>query len=90
MLLLSAMKPFQTALKDGFVHILDTADPAVIDQLRREHVQIDQDGYYSFTFGDKNEFELAIEPLQEEGHYQIALYRNRITLTEKIDIWTKH
>lgn len=42
-------------------------------------------GYYSFKFGDNHEFELAFEPLMQDGQMYVALYRNgELLLNDKV------
>jgi hypothetical protein len=83
------MKVFLEALKDSFLHIKEINNKDLIQELREEGVQIDAEGYYSFSFGDHKEFELAIEPIGPEGQFQIALYKNRVKLIDKLPIWIK-
>lgn len=79
-------KAFDKALRDGFQHITDISDPEQLGKLRREGIQVDQEGYWSFTFGERGEFELCLEPILDEGMYYVALYKNRVLLTEKLPI----
>lgn len=85
------MKTFLDALTDGFSHIKELSDPEQIKKLRDENVLIDDEGYYSFCFGEHKEYELAIEPVLEidkdEKTYYITLYKNRIPITERL--WIK-
>ncbi len=37
-----------------------------------------------FRFGDKTEYELAFEPLIFDNQMYVALYKNKILLTEKV------
>lgn len=83
------MKSFPIALHDSFTHIAQITDPETLKQLRSEGVRCDDEGYYTFTFGDHKEYEWAVEPIGEEGQYQMVLYKNRVPLCEKLQIWTK-
>ena len=87
------VKDFDEALRDGFTHIKELSDPAQIQTLRKEGVLIDEEGYYSFFFGEHKELELAIEPLMEDENeermFYISLYKNRVRLTEPLPIWTR-
>lgn len=83
------MKDFSESLKDGFSHITDITDIQAVKKFREEGIRIDDEGYYSFAFGEHKEYELCIEPIGEDGQYQIALFKNRILLTEKLPVWTK-
>lgn len=78
------MKQFQEALSDGFKHITQISDPAFLNKLRHEGVLVDEEGIYSFSFGDSFEYSLQIEPLKDEEEYRIVLYKNRIPLTEPL------
>ncbi len=80
------MKGFEEALKDGFVHVTEITDPELLRSLRADGVQIDAEGYHSFYFGDKKEFELRFEPILEDGMYYVALYLRNVLLTEKIPV----
>lgn len=80
-------KPFDEALKDSFNHVTQINDPETVAQLRAQGVLVDSEGYHALTFGDHNEYELAIEPIADEGNYQIAIYKNRVPLAEKLIIW---
>ncbi len=82
-------KAFQDALRDGYNHLTESTDQERIKQLRDEGVLVDDEGYHVFSFGPEHQYELTIEPLSEDGQYQIALYKNGITLTEKLPIWSK-
>lgn len=42
------------------------------------------EGYYSFTFGNDNEYELCFEPLLWNNQMYVALYKNKELLTEKV------
>lgn len=78
-------KDFYEALSDGFSHITSITDKQTLDTLRSEGIRIDDEGYYSYGFGQNNsEYELCIEPIHEEGVYLVALYKNRVLLTEKL------
>ncbi len=81
------VKDFFEALKDGFIHVTEITDPETLKKLRSDDILIDEEGYYSFSFGEKKEFELCIEPFGEEGQYCISLYKNRVRLTERLPIW---
>lgn len=83
------MKPFTEALADGFIHITEITDKDTLKQLRDEGILIDTEGYYVYSFGPEKEYELCIEPTQDEGTYFIALYKNRVLLTEKLLLHTK-
>lgn len=76
------IKPFHEALSDGFKHIKNINNPELIKKFREEGILIDQEGYYSFVFGDKKEFELSIEPIG--SGYMISLYKNRVRITEPL------
>lgn len=82
------MKPFFEALSDGFTHITEITDPASLAALRAEGIRVDDEGYYTFSFGEHKEFELRIEPFSDEGCYLVALYKNSIPITQKLVIWT--
>lgn len=82
------MKPFFEALSDGFFHITDITDPALLTSLRSEGIRVDDEGYYTFSPVDHKEFELRIEPFGEEGCYLIAFYRSGVALTQKLVVWT--
>lgn len=83
------MKPFYEALKDGYQHIREITDPRFLGKLRQEGIRVDDEGYYTFPFGDKKEYELRVEPIGEDGEYQVALYKNGILMNEKLHLWTK-
>jgi hypothetical protein len=83
------MKPFAEALRDGFHHVREITDPIFLRSLRSEGIRVDDEGYYSFSFGDKKEYELRVEPIGEEGEYQVALYKNNVLMNEKLHIWIK-
>lgn len=78
------MKYFPEALKDGFEHISEVPDKALVASLRDEGILIDSEGYYRKLFGEHKEFELRLEPIGHEGTYYVALYRFSILLTEKL------
>lgn len=80
-------KDFLESLRDGFNHITNISDPELVKTLREEGISIDSEGYYSFLFGEHKEYELAVEPLNTEGQYYIALYKNRVLLTVKLPVW---
>jgi len=80
------MKQFQEALSDGFTHITQISDPAFLNKLRADGVLVDEEGIYSFSFGDNHEYSLNVEPLKDENEYRIILYKNRIPLTEPLII----
>lgn len=82
------MKSFAEALKDGFAHIKHITDPILSKSLHEEGILGDE-GYYTFSFGEHKEYELAVEPAgrEDEDIFYIALYKNRILLTEKLQIW---
>ncbi len=80
------MKPFEEALRDGFQHILEITDPETLKKLRDDGIRVDEEGYYSFSFGEKKEFELCIEAVGDEGNYYISLYKNRVLLTQRLPI----
>lgn len=82
------MKGFFEALSDGFTHITQISDPAFLQKLRSENVLVDSEGIFSFPFGEKHEYSLNVEPLQEEHTYRIVLYKNRVPLTEPLVIAT--
>ncbi len=81
------MKPFIEALRDGFNHVTEISDPEQIAVLRGEGIRIDEEGLYVFSFGEKKEYDLRIEPYGEEGHYLVALYKNGVLLNNKLPIW---
>jgi len=83
------MKAFSEALADGFTHILEISDPELLKTLRDEGIQIDTEGYWSFSFGENKEYELCVEPLAEDGNFRMCLYKNRVLLTEPLIIWEK-
>ena len=83
------MKGFVEALSDGYKHIRDITDPHFLKKLREEQIKVDEEGLWEFTFGDHKEYDLRVEPIGEEGQYQIALYKNGILLTQKLPVWTK-
>lgn len=64
----------------------DSSDPEFIQKMRSEHILIDDEGYWSFSFGDDKEFELCVEPIGPEGTYAIALYKNRVLLLNRLPI----
>lgn len=78
------MKPFIEALHDGFALVKEISDPATLKELRAQGILIDTEGYHTYSFGDRKEYELCVEPVGEEGTYYIALYKNRVLLTEKL------
>ncbi len=82
-------KSFQEALIDGFEHVTHVNDLESLKDLREEGVRVDDEGYYSFSFGEHKEYELCIEPLSEDNQFQIAIYKNRIPLNVKLPIWSK-
>jgi hypothetical protein len=83
------MKPFGEALHDGFTHITDISDPTQLHAMRDAGIRIDDEGYYVFAFGDQKEYRLQVEPIGEDGHYLISLYKDQIKITESLSIWTK-
>jgi hypothetical protein len=80
------LKPFEEALKDGFLNIKDIPDKEFRDFLREEGVAVDDVGIWQYIFGEHKEFELTVEPLEEENEYLIGLYRNKILLIPKLYI----
>lgn len=78
------MKDFQEALSDGFKHISAVNDPEQLKKLLKADIAVNEEGYYSFSFGDKHEFELCVEPMTEENTYRIVLYKSRVILTEPL------
>lgn len=83
------LKPFYEALSDGFTHITEISDREFRDYLRSEGVVVDDEGIWQYAFGDHKEFDLIIEPLEEEGEYQVALYKNHVLLIPKLYICAK-
>lgn len=83
------MKDFAESLRDGFTHITHLTDPVQITLLREEGILVDSEGYFSFSFGEHKEFELCFEPVGDEGEYLVALYKNRILLTQKVPVCQK-
>lgn len=81
------MKRFVEVLHDGFTHEANITDPELIATLRHEGVTIDQDGIYIFSFGDHKEFQLTIEPLASDNHYQVGLYKDHVPINLKLPIW---
>jgi len=77
-------KPFQEALADGFKHIKNITDPELITSLRDQGILVDSEGVYTFSFGEKHEFSLNIEPIGEG--YLISLYKNKVRLTEPLPV----
>ncbi len=78
------MKDFKTALRDGFNHIKEITDPNLLKQLRNEGVRVDDEGLHEFPFGDHKEYTLRVEPIGDEGHWQVALYKNEVLINEKL------
>jgi len=83
---MSGIKDFPEALKDGFQHILSISDPAQVRKMRDEGILVDGEGYWSFSFGEKGEYELCIEPILEEGMFYVSLYKQRVLLTERLPV----
>ncbi len=77
------------ALTDGFQHIIDITDPETVRWYRDLGVRIDDEGYYSFSFGEHKEYEMRIEPLGTEDQYYVSLYKNGVLLTERLPVWTR-
>lgn len=82
------MKDFEESLHDGFLHITSITDPDLLAKFRDEGIRVDDEGYYSFSFGEKHEYTLQIEPFGEEGSYYVALYKTGILLIPKLPIWS--
>lgn len=80
------MKSFKEALIDGFRHIKSITDREELAHMRSEGIQVDQEGYYSFIFGDNKEYELRIEPILDENQYCVSLYKRGILLTQKLPV----
>ncbi len=81
-------KPFYEALRDSFTHITQVSDPVALAKMREDGILIDTEGYYVFSFGEHKEYELRVEPIGEEQHYAISLYKNAVLLVHKLMIWT--
>lgn len=86
-ILIPTVKKFSEALRDGYNHIREITDPVFLRKMREEGIRIDDEGYYTYSFGEAKEYELRIEPVGNEGQYQIALYKLDVLLTEKLIIW---
>jgi hypothetical protein len=80
-------KDFHEVLKDGFQRITDITDPELLSELRDDGVQVDSEGYYSFCFGERKEYEICVEPLPQENQYFVAVYKNRILINHKLPVW---
>ena len=78
------MKGFREAVRDGYKRLKTIYDPLILKQYKEEGVQMEYEDIYSFTFGDQKEYEQRIEPIGEEGQYQIALYKNGILINHKL------
>lgn len=84
------MKTFEEALKAGFKRT-DNRTGFIVskDGIEAEF----NEGYWTFTFGNNNEYELCFEPLIFDQQYYVAVYKNKELLTEKVVIkpgYTKH
>jgi hypothetical protein len=77
-------KAFEESLKDGFRHIVNITDPKLLNKLRGESILVDDEGYYTFEFGDNKEYSLNVEPIGN-GYY-ISLYKNKIRITEPLPV----
>lgn len=47
-------------------------------------INFNKPDYYSFKFGDKEEFELCFEPLLFDNQMYVALYKNGELLINKV------
>ena len=56
-----------------------------IDVLNKAFTKVDTGNgiYYSFKFGDEEQFELCIEPTLT-GHFEIAVYENEELVVDKV------
>ncbi len=80
------MKDFYEALRDGFKHITEVANRDDLKKMREDGIQVDTEGYYSFSFGEKGEYELCIEPILDEDKFLVSLYKHRVLLTQKLPV----
>lgn len=76
------MKTFDKALQEGFTHIPDLPEGQYFPFISESTA----DGYWSFKFGDNDEYELCFESLLFDNQYYVALYKNKSLLTEKVVI----
>lgn len=80
------MKTFFEALKEGFEP--KTSLGTVIDQANLMEIIPDATltgiDYWTFKFGENNEYELNFEPLLFKNQYYVALYKNQELMTEKV------
>lgn len=80
------MKTFIEALHDGFE--AKTSIKTILKQakLKKAIPEATLTGidYWTFEFGDNEEYKLNFEPLLFEDQYYVALYRNQELLTEKV------
>lgn len=83
------IKPFFEALTDGFTHITQISDHEFLQYLRSEGVAVDDEGIWQYSFGEHKEYDFILEPLEEEGEYLIALYKNHVLLIPKLYICAK-
>ena len=76
------MKPLLTALKDGYSHIKSITDPILLRQYREEGVRVDDKGVWEYY--NPRITHVRVEPVGEEGKYQVAIYSGSVLLTEKL------
>lgn len=77
------MKFAAEALHDGFKEIPHIVDPIQLATYRKEGVRVDDTSIWRKTLGD---IDIDFEPIGEEDHYQLAIYKNRILLADKIPV----
>ena len=75
------MKTFKEALEEGFQSVYQAKDGKIVIDSENE---VGMPDYYSFKFGDNEEYELNFEPLLFDNQYYVALYKNKELLTEKV------
>lgn len=79
-------KYFNEVLKDGFNHVTDITDIDFITACRQEGIRIDEEGYYTISFGDNKEFELRVLPFGDDGIYLVSVYKNNTPITIPLPI----
>lgn len=82
------MKTFFEALKKGFEPVGDLQSFIKNTEIQAAipNATISPVEYWTFKFGDNDEYELNFEPLLFENQYYVALYKNQELLTEKVVI----
>lgn len=88
------MKSCYQVLHNGFSHIDSITDETFLRDLREQGVSVDDEGIHVKTFGDNHEYDWYVFPIGEdqEGDEMayIAIYKNGVRITDKIQIWLKN